>query len=755
MKKFLCAIILVLVMVGGLTPSITLAIEDGEGEAAPFEDGVASVEDEVASFEDEATSFEDEVAFFEDEVASFGDEAASFEDEVAFFEDEAASFEDEIAFLEDEAASFEGMRSLNATVHNVATIQDLEKAIDTINNNSSHAQAQEIRITQNIQVPGSRVFSIRHPNVFLVAGAGHFRIQTTSSNLFLVQNNGGFTVSGGREGGSLELRGANNYDSAIVVNAGGWAEVTDGAGITKYPNSAVRVLNGGYFRLSGTARLYHNRSGLPNMGGGGVNVADGGVFEMFGGIIEWNTSARGGGVFVAGTFNMYGGEIRNNYATEDGGGLFVTSHNLDRITIAPTAVFSGNVAQNGKRIDNPLAERYRHQINPGTVSVTDMGDFLIDGESFAEIAPHAFTNYDINTEGPRFWRVTYAVREGQGSVLAKVVANDVLIPNGAFVPEGTEIVFVAEPALLLNRWDIGTRAVEADQDGFKIPFNFTSIEPDTPLLHTLTAHIEVIASFSEGVSITKHPNGGSGDILVRWLPRGMMHTLTHEPTHENEAMRFMGWNTEQNGQGRFFNTDEQIEVTEHITLYAQWRLPPVTLTLSKEVEGAMANRSMVFEFTLIFCDAEEELLPAGTQFHYFGGTLTNLGASAPTPTDGTLTLDETGSALLRLSHGQFICVEGILPGGYIQIIETPDMNYYPSFTDSESDSSPTHGNDTRTLSINTDRAIHFVNERVIVPPTGLNLGSTGAALLLFALTALPPSAAFILRTTFRFRKSQR
>ena len=760
--KKLIRVMLTFVIIGSLIYPLALALEEEEDEAVPF---IEEEHDEATPFveeeQDEATFFEEEV---QDETAFFvekgQDEAApSVEEEqvetTSFIEEEQVETAPFIEEEQVEVAFFESKSSMNTTIHNVATFQDLESAINNINANSNHTQEEVIRITQDILVPGSRVLSIRRPNVYLSAGAGHFRIQSTASNVFMVQNNGGFTVSGGSEGGSLEIRGANNYGSAIIVASGGWAEVADGASITNYPESAVRVLNGGYFRLLGTARLYLNRAVFANTGGGGVHVAGGGVFEMFGGIIEWNTAANGGGVRVitGGTFRMFGGEIRNNYATSDGGGLFVDSDNLDRITINPAAAFFGNVAQNGKRIDNQLAEKYRHQINPGTVSVTTMGDFLIDGGSFAGIDPHAFTNYDINTDGPRFWRVTYAVREGQGTVVAKIAANDVLIPNGAFVPEGTDVFFVAESAPLLNRWDIGTRAVEANEDGVEIPFNFTSIEPDTPLLRTITVHTNAIASFSEGVSITKHPNGGLGDSLVRWVPKGA-HTLTHEPTHANEAMRFLGWNTETNGQGAFYPTGGNIEVTEHISLYAQWELPTVAFTLSKEVTGEMANRSMGFEFTLTFRDSEENLLPKGTQFHYFGDTLPNLGASAPT--DGTLTLDENGSAVLRLTHGQVIRIEDIIQDSYIQVVETPDLNYKPAFKDSESDSTDLLGNDTGTLSLSTDRAIHFCNERIItVPPTGLDIGSTGTHLLLIALTVFPALLAFAIRTVFHYRKSLR
>ena len=658
----------------------------------------------------------------------------------------------------------EGISPLNAKIYNVATDVDLMYAVDEINGSTPTPppSAAIIRITRSFEIPGSRVFSIRHPNVELVAGPGHFRVKTSTSNGFIVQNGGRLTVTGGSEGGSLEIAGANIYDSAIVVQPGGWAEVTNGVSITNYPNSAVRVNDGGYFRLSGNARLYLNRSYHPTGGGGGVHVLVGGTFEMFGGIIERNTSARGGGVFVAsreavvngepvilgGTFNMYGGEIRNNYATADGGGLFVTAHNLDRITIAEAAVFTGNVAENGKRIDNALAELYRHQIKPGTVSVTDMGDFLIDGESFAGIEPHAFTNYDINTEGPRFWRVSHAIGAGQGSVVAKIAASDVLIPNGAFVPEDTEIIFVPEPALLLDRWEIGTRTVEADEDGKEIGFQFSG-STDVPLLHIVKTHVHAIAHFSEGVSLTKKPNGGLGEDFVRWLPKGE-HSLTHVPAHGNAAMLFVGWNTKADGSGTPYAAGGSINITEDTVLYAQWRLQTTTLTISKEVTGDFANRSLEFEFTIVFMDANEAPLPPGTQFDYVGDPLNNFNG-APPP-NGTLTLDSDGSAVFQLQHGQAIRIDGVPLGGYIRVVETWDGRYQASFKDSESGDTPINNHDTDVLLMTAERTLRFENERLVAPPTGLDLGHAGAMLLLSIFVSLLAFTLFVMGKVCRRRK---
>lgn len=77
----------------------------------------------------------------------------------------------------------------------------------------------------------------------------------------------------------------------------------------------------------------HGRKNYLRVGeGGGVDVGDGGIFNMYGGVITDNeTKDSGGGVFVHdATFNLYGGKIFGNTAAERGGGVYVEEEGFFR-----------------------------------------------------------------------------------------------------------------------------------------------------------------------------------------------------------------------------------------------------------------------------------------------------------------------------------------------------------------------------------------------------------------------------------------
>jgi len=81
-------------------------------------------------------------------------------------------------------------------------------------------------------------------------------------------------------------------------------------------------------------------------------------------------------------------------AAHGGGGLFYTAATvLPNITIDALAVF----IENGVRINNTLANTWSDTIRPGTVSVGGLVEQNPAGPgNYGLVAPHAFTNYDIN-----------------------------------------------------------------------------------------------------------------------------------------------------------------------------------------------------------------------------------------------------------------------------------------------------------------------------------------------------------------------
>jgi len=176
-----------------------------------------------------------------------------------------------------------------------------------------------------------------------------------------------------------------------------------------------------------------------------------------------------------------------------------------------------------------------------------------------------------------------------------------------------------------------------------------------------------------------------------------------------------------------------------------------TLSVSKLVTGDFANRSLDFEFTIAFTDSNGTPLPGGTLFSFTGGILENSGATAPP--NGTLTLDNDGHASFHLKHGQAITITEVPLNVYVQIIETPDLNFETSFVDSENAGTTVPGNDTTRLPMTADRTFRFINEREVPPPMGLNLGSIGAALLLPVLILFALLAVYVIKKMHKRRKS--
>jgi len=478
-----------------------------------------------------------------------------------------------------------------------------------------------------------------------------------------------------RRGNGANVYLRNPGGKLIFSMSGG--EIRDNRAISN--NGAGIFQSNGRVEISGTALIENNNS--PKHGGG-IYVDGEGTLNISSGTINGNTAREnGGGIYLSSTsatLNIKSGFITNNTAN-DGGGLFVPhlnlSSNLRRVTIDPPTEFSGNVARNGVRIDSDLAAATRQWIRPGTVSVAWVETNPGGSGNFADGSPHPFTNYDINAAGPRFWRVTYAVGEGEGAVAAQIGSNGHNITDGYFAPEGATVAFVAKEANMFDRWELGSRPREKNDDGSEVDFSFETLT-GTPLSHVIAAHTHAIGNFKGA--------------------------------------------------------------------------QPITLTVSKKVEGALGNLYEQFEFNVVFKDVDGNPLAQGLGFKYTGDVIENSGAS---PLEsGELILDDSGSAIFKLGHGQVINIDDIPVGTHVQIIERTGHVYTVSFIDSENPDVVVNGNDTTSLLMTVDRTFEFTNRRSDVPMTGINTGDITAALLLPALLTLSALMAFTVRSIIRKRK---
>ena len=135
---------------------------------------------------------------------------------------------------------------------------------------------------------------------------------------------------------------------------------------------------------------------------------------------------------------------------------------------------------------------------------------------------------------------------------------------------------------------------------------------------------------------------------------------------------------------------------------------------------------------------------------YIGGILPDSGATAPS--DDTLELDTNGKTTFTLRHGQSITILDVPADAKIQIEEAADENYTTTFLDSER-TKYEEGNDTGVRDMTEDsRSFHFVNERRIPVPTGIDPSNTFIILLLPILVILAGLTSFMIKIACRRRR---
>ena len=661
-----------------------------------------------------------------------------------------------------------------------------DNGIVTLSSGGGVFVSHNARFTMNSgSIEGNRAIGTASAtSSFAGNGGGVYAHSTTTSHNTFTMNGGSITnntatVHGSpveRGGGGVYVGGSavftlengiisgNTANHASQWQGGGGIFVTGTARLTMRSgeiNGNTATHSGGGISIGPTAFATINSAVIDNNlaedSGGGISAKNGSNLTINGGSINNNLAKNnGGGMFVGGegtrrsVVNISGARITNNFAG-DGGGMYISRNQLDGVMVAQSTVFTNNVAFNGVRIDNALAAMYSTRINPGTVSIAWTEAVPAGSDNYVNAAVHAFTNYDINSEGPRFWRVIYDVEYGDGDVTATIGPNAFPVTNRYFVPHDAEVSFAATPAPVFVNWNVGVRNAEFDVSKSEVPFNFTNGGTATPLVRNITANTYARGIFTGGYTITFDPNGGIGEPYKQLTPQGS-HTISREAAHEDvngAPMIFAGWNTAANGSGTHYNVGDNIYINADITLYAQWAYESTTLTISKTLTGTFANLNEPFHFTIYFTDAKGNPLPAGRQFSYTWGTGETSGITPRL--GGALTLQDGGSATFSLQHGQAITLDAVLLDHAVRVVQTIHPNYATSFTDSET-SGTTPGNDTNLRPMTPNRAFAFISERIVVPPTGLRLGNATATFSLAAIMVFAGLAMAVHKLTLGRRR---
>ena len=199
-----------------------------------------------------------------------------------------------------------------------------------------------------------------------------------------IYNSGKFTMEGGNiirnfgyygsgiyvDSGTFSMKGGyiskNGYTSRRTCGSGGGVCVNSGkfimtggsidANRASSNGAGVNISNGGEFEMSGGSIISNNTTTTDGGYGGGVYVFgddnNGATFTMNGGVIQGNSSDRGGGVSVEhkqkAKFYLNGGEIKENHATYQGGGVYNYSGTF--------TITGGSITNN--TVDNLDNDRY-------------------------------------------------------------------------------------------------------------------------------------------------------------------------------------------------------------------------------------------------------------------------------------------------------------------------------------------------------------------------------------------------------------
>ncbi len=183
-------------------------------------------------------------------------------------------------------------------------------------------------------------------------------VKTYKGGGVFIYNNGKFSMEGGNiirnfgyygsgvyvDSGTFSMKGGyiskNGYTSRRTCGSGGGVCVNSGkfimtggsidANRASSNGAGVNISNGGEFEMSGGSIISNNTTTTDGGYGGGVYVFgddnNSGTFTMNGGVIQGNSSDRGGGVSVEhkpkAKFYLNGGEIKENHATYQGGGVY-------------------------------------------------------------------------------------------------------------------------------------------------------------------------------------------------------------------------------------------------------------------------------------------------------------------------------------------------------------------------------------------------------------------------------------------------
>lgn len=130
------------------------------------------------------------------------------------------------------------------------------------------------------------------------------------------------------------------------------------------------------------------------------------------------------------------------------------------------------------------------------------------------------------------------------------------------------------------------------------------------------------------VTVTFDPNGGDGNMEAQTMAPGS-DTALNANAFVREGYAFTGWNTEADGSGVAYDDGAAVNLSENITLYAQWQCQHIKTELRDQQDASCTEDGYSGDTCCTVCG---EMLEAGTVIPAKGHTETASAAVAPTCT---------------------------------------------------------------------------------------------------------------------------
>jgi len=572
------------------------------------------------------------------------------------------------------------------------TITATEDDTDVTNNAATAVlfpSTKTITLTSNVSAP----WTITQPNA-----ARHIKAEgsLTLKNIKLdgaKKGGGGVFVA---DSGTMTM----NDGSTISGNIAGSSDIMPCAGGGVYVDGGSLTMNNGS-TISGNIGNIGNHNGA----GGGVYVHGGTLTMNTGSVISGNYAssgttasgnfATGGGVYVtvgnkAGTFAMNGGTVSNNYAGYNsfgtGGGVYVVGNSNYKATFN---MIDGTISDN-------IASRT--SFGPaGGVNVTNYGIFNMSG---GKITRNTVANNStgqgggVNISGTGAFNMsgTAEISYNTGSVNGTGKGGGVFVDNGTFTMKDT--------AVIKNN----TASEKGTGNGGGI---------------YLANGAQFTAANTAQITGNSAPNGDGGGIFSEGYDYSDPVDTSKYATIQNIAntVIFSGNTSDAKykppGNAALVTRFDGNLLNNSDINYHNPKGPipnTTTLTITKTVAGDYGDKTKAFTFAVFF-----------GKFDIHG-------------------------EVIELTHGQSKTFDNLAVGSDICIVELVPGDYTASFEDSLFPG-VTHEDESDTgwlLMTDTARTITFTNTRAMVPETNIDVGDTGAMLLLalvFAAAALTYLAA--------------